>query len=368
MIQLSAIDLWHLCREIKSSLVDSKLDQIYQYDAQTLLLRFHKTGAGKKEILIHVPRALFETAKKPPVARHLSFCSYLRKTIKGTYLTDMGILGFSRTVYFTFTFKDKSYKLICEFYDKGNIILCSQNNDGQYIIDLPSQMQHWSSRTIKKGEAYEVEETKLPFELSQSEFDELISQGNKEGLTPSKFFATKFKLGGFYGRYIIELLQIDDATSLLTLDFNTVMVGLKTLFPEDASKLSPRAYVSKENSIKHTSHIAPFDVLSKKSSISGNSLSELLDAYYAEEETAEYEDAKTRAFDAKVQKLKRILSSQEKVKMKLSSRIEKSDEFAQKLQASAYEVDLLLQNYAKGKKDARIVSEDKKHKTIKVNI
>ena len=76
-------------------------------------------------------------------------------------------------------------------------------------------------------------------------------------------------------------------------------------------------------------------------------LNELLDLYYELEETAQYEDAKTRAYDVKVQKLTRILLAQKKVNVKLTKQAELSEQKANSLQERSYELDKVVQNYLK---------------------
>ena len=123
---LASIELNFLVQELQS-LVDARIDQIFQPQTKEILLIFHKSGTGKLMLRI-LPNFMFITKTKgenpqsPP-----RFCTILRKHLGSARIKSIQQLDSERIVQITFTTKESEFHLFIELFSKGNTILTDKD-------------------------------------------------------------------------------------------------------------------------------------------------------------------------------------------------------------------------------------------------
>src|SRR4030067_2700634 len=127
MKEFSSFDVAAVVQELKETIRDSRVNNIYQLDNKTLLLKLHKTDKPPFNLIMEAGRRLhltsYETEKPetPP-----AFCMALRKYLRNALLTNIEQHEFDRVVLFSFKAKEGVAQLVLELFGDGNIILASE--------------------------------------------------------------------------------------------------------------------------------------------------------------------------------------------------------------------------------------------------
>ena len=119
---IASLELHYLVKELQS-LIDSKVDNIYNPKKEELILQLHIPNKGKQLLRIISGKFLYIASKKQPSQEPSQFCMFLRKHLDNSRLRSIKQLNSERIVEFLFEKQEKK-KLIIEFFGKGNIILC----------------------------------------------------------------------------------------------------------------------------------------------------------------------------------------------------------------------------------------------------
>ncbi len=279
---LSSIEIKYIVEELQT-LIDSKVDQIYQPNNNELILAFHKTNIGRKLLRIVPGTCLYLTSKKSPSPKdQLNFCKFLRKRLLNTRLKAIEQKNMERIIELNFEFKDSKFILITEFFSKGNIILC----DNEYNILSALQFQSWKDRSIKTKVKYEYPPAKK-LVYSLEDFKYLIENSNKESIV--KTLATGLNLGGLYAEELCFRAKIDKTKK--TISEQEIKIVYKELQNLLSAKSQPN-YLP-ENPL-------PIKLHSLETGKSFSTYNEALDAYYSrfivEAQEAEKEDPKLKKY------------------------------------------------------------------------
>ncbi|MFT4312169.1 MAG: NFACT family protein [Candidatus Woesearchaeota archaeon] len=320
----SALDLYYMLQEL--DLQGAKIDQVYQYEQKFFVIRLHKSGQGKKELAICLPDALFLTEFRPSAPQATSFCLYLRKKLSGSFVDSVTQLGFDRRILFTCKRFDSYMYLILELFDKGNLILCSKNEKGDFIIESAAQQQVWSDRTIKKGEVYAFEPRPFAHELTKERFEELVFENNTEQLdenTKQRAIASKLGLGGWYAKLVEPTYE-----------------GVCSLFTK---QLSPHL---------HGSRVVPFAIDSTSQPL--ESMSAGFDQQFEKEQAQEQKPKE----HPQLKKLRAIIQAQTKQQEQLEKTIEQSTQIGEYIYANFETVQEILQSAKLKKKHPLIKKQD----------
>ena len=150
MKAMSNVDIYAISSELGKSLKDARFQKAYQPTKDTILIRFHVPGAGRKDVIfqaglrVHITQYPPQNPKVPP-----SFPMLLRKYLSGATVSEVRQHHFDRIMEIEFQ-KEHKYTLIIELFSKGNIILLDE--DGQIILPLKRKL--WQDRRISSKEPY----------------------------------------------------------------------------------------------------------------------------------------------------------------------------------------------------------------------
>ncbi|XP_017143812.1 nuclear export mediator factor NEMF homolog [Drosophila miranda] len=117
-------------------LVGLRVNQIYDIDNKTYLVRLQGNGAVQKITLLIESGIRFHTTKFewPKNVAPSGFSMKLRKHLKNKRLEKISQLGVDRIVDFQFGSGDAAYHVLLELYDRGNLILTDFELTTLYIL------------------------------------------------------------------------------------------------------------------------------------------------------------------------------------------------------------------------------------------
>ncbi|KAM4853727.1 ribosome quality control complex subunit NEMF [Thomomys bottae] len=128
--RFSTVDLRAVLAELNASLLGMRVNNVYDVDTKTYLIRLQKPDFKATLLLesgIRIHTTEFEWPKNMMPS---SFAMKCRKHLKSRRLVSAKQLGMDRIVDFQFGSDEAAYHLIIELYDRGNIVL----TDYEYLI------------------------------------------------------------------------------------------------------------------------------------------------------------------------------------------------------------------------------------------
>lgn len=170
--QLADIEYFHLCKELNHTLVNSRINKIYQIGENLFKFNFNtssEVGEGKVSLLISLPdyltlsKRVLTTPEKPS-----SFVMNLRKYLDNARLISIEQPSLERILIFNMYAQGSEMKLIFEMFSKGNILLIDSNNK----IVFTYRKEIWKDREVKRGLDYVFPPSKKScFNISKEDFN-----------------------------------------------------------------------------------------------------------------------------------------------------------------------------------------------------
>ncbi len=171
---LSGAALRHLTREFRESLLDSRLENIYQPDPAFFLLRFKSVDRERQQLLLplgglpHISQGTITTPATPSQAAQI-----MRKHLRSGRVTDIGQPGLDRIMWLDIQRQEETRRLVVELFGRGNLMLVQ---DGLLLWVLkPRDYRH---RSLRVGRPYLLPPQGMdPCDLERSELTDHLSQG-----------------------------------------------------------------------------------------------------------------------------------------------------------------------------------------------
>ncbi|RKP34361.1 fibronectin-binding protein A N-terminus-domain-containing protein [Dimargaris cristalligena] len=206
--RFSALDVCASVADIRQKVVDHRLQNIYDVNSKTYLLKFAKPDS-KDFLLIESGIRLHTTDfSRDKATIPSNFCMKLRKHLRTRRLTAVTQLGLDRIVDFEFAGNEHipTYHLITEFYASGNIIL----TDGNYrIMTLLRVVQPNETTRIAVDTIYDIQQFGRPFTpMTQATWEELVAQA-KSGEMVKKFLNQRTVYGPQLSEHIIRTAGLE---------------------------------------------------------------------------------------------------------------------------------------------------------------
>lgn len=315
--ELSSFDVAAVVRELKGTIIGSRVSNLYQLDKRTLLLRLHKTGKPDLNVILEAGRRLHLTSyalEKPQTPP--AFCMALRKHLRNGRLINVDQHEFERVVILSFETGNGCMKLILELFGEGNVILVGE--DGKILQALSYKKMR--DRDILRGVDFQFAPSvgKNPLRTGEEELSEgLKNLGDVEVV---RGIARFLGIGGIYSEEVLLRSGIDKTKKCSELNENET----DSIFNELQELLGQVANGSLEPCIILETADGSVDVVPMKlqryttegfSLQSHTSFNEALDEFYTtvtETEKA-FEGLKTDQIKMETERLKRIVVAQERV-------------------------------------------------------
>jgi predicted ribosome quality control (RQC) complex YloA/Tae2 family protein len=202
---MTSFDIAALTLELIRALQGARINNIYQINSTTLLLKLRQSNNPTLNLLIEAGKRIHLTSyaiDKPLTPS--PFCSALRKYLLNGLIQKIRQIEFERIISFDVKTKYGDFQLVIELFGKGNIILVNQQNQIVHALTY----RRMRDRNIIRGEVFKLPPTAGldPAKASIEYLKKLREIGQTEvviGLT--KLLA----LGGLYAEEVLLNSGID---------------------------------------------------------------------------------------------------------------------------------------------------------------
>lgn len=359
---MTNVDIYTICQELNDLLVGARVDKSFQPTKDTVVMRFHKAGTGRLDLVIqagkriHISQYPLTNPQNPP-----SFPMLLRKRVKGANVVSIKQHNFDRVVEIKMK-KEETYTLIVELFAKGNIILLNEANE----IILPLKRKHWSDRDIssKKEYLFPTEQGINPITITIEEFKGIIASGEEEEIV--RVLATN-GLGSLYAEEIMLNTDISKKTicsNISNEEINTIYNSLKTVFESLEKKEFSPMIVNNEKEVERLIKENPDKKYKAKEDVipinikqyegfekeKFDSFNEACDEFYSSKVKNEITDIQESLWNKKVSKFSKRLEKQEETLQNFEKTIEDSQRKGELLFTNYVQVDNIL-NVIKGARE-----------------
>jgi len=295
--QLSSLELHFLLNEI-NILKNSRIDKIYQPEKYTFIFKFYKASLGKIVLRVDIGQSLFITKQKEGCDETLGFGMFLRKHIGNFFLNNIEQIKPERILKLEFMAKDEIKIMYLEFFGKGNLILCREDD---IIID---SLEHhkFRDRDICPNVKYTHPVMRWNiFEINKPCLIELLKNSSKSALVTC--LAVDLGLGGVYSEEVCALSKIDknkNPKSVGEEEYKLITDSIKYII---SAKHAPCVIYKNDIVVD----CAPFEleVYKEYRKDKPHSISESLEIFYSKTN-----EAKESEFDKKINTIKKIIEEQ----------------------------------------------------------
>ena len=353
--EFTSFDVAAVVRELKGTILDSRVSNVYQLDSKTLLFKLHKPEKPVFGLVLESARRLHLTGyvvEKPLVPP--AFCMALRKYLRNGWLTNIEQYEFERVVVFSFKTKTGGLQLVLELFGEGNIILVDEKGEILHALAY-KRMQ---DRNILRGEVFVFAPPsgKNPSKVSEKEFrEELRNFGDVEVV---RGLARFLSIGGVYAEEALLRAGVDKTKPCNTLggsDVDAIFDSLQGLLSQVLTgELEPCVVLDEAGGFVD---VVPFRLRRyegfKRQLYS--SFDEALDEFYVRAAAVERARGGLEVEELKREaaRLKRIVESQEKALVEARAEAVKDRSVGDAIYAHAGELQALLDRFTDAKKSGK---------------
>jgi len=340
--EMTSFDIAALVYELNQTIKNARIENIYQINNATLLLRLHKPNQPTIQLHIEAGRRVHLTSYvltkpfKPP-----AFCMALRKYLRNGKITDVEQHEFERIITLKIGTREGVFQLIIELFGEGNIILVNQ----QGIVKIAHTYRKMRDRNILRNETfrYAPPSGKNPVQISRTQMDEIENFGQLEIVRA----LTKFlSIGGLYAEELLLLAGVDKNTPCKTLteqQLDNIFTQLKTLLSNlSERKLDPAVIIDEKGEWIDVTPIGlkRYEGLKRKPHKTFN---EALDEYYAQTTQLGRVSEAQKEYERELGKQQRMLQDQQKTLEDLRRAVEQNKRMGDLIYTRFSELQLLVQ-------------------------
>jgi predicted ribosome quality control (RQC) complex YloA/Tae2 family protein len=374
--EFTSFDVAAVVRELKESIVNSRVSNIYQLNEDTVLLKLRGADGTVFTLVLEAGKRLHLTSytlKKPLVPP--AFCMALRKHLRGSWLTGIEQYEFERVV--VFHFKGKIvFRLFLELFGEGNIILV----DGENRIVQALHYKRMRDRNVLRGEAFLFAPPigQNPMKISKQAFlDGLRSFGDVEVV---RALARFLGIGGVYSEEVLLRLKIEKTArcnSLKTFQVEAIYNCLQELISQvSGGKLEPTIVFDESDEFFDVTplRLKRYEGMKHQTYLRFN---EALDEFYARTAVLEEVEAAGEKVDElrwEMERLVRVIAEQEKALKEAEQDAKKYRQIGDAIYVYSKELQTLLNKFLADRKAGKewneIVSEISvgKHQGLKPHL
>ena len=147
---LTSLDILAVVKELESALISARIENIYELESGSFLLRMH-SKSGQENIIVDSGRRLNLTRYKQQVPeKPTPQATQLRHYLLPSKIVSIGQVDFDRIICMDLMKGDQSIKLYFELFGDGNIIVA----DGEGIVRYALHSKEMKDRIIRYGVPY----------------------------------------------------------------------------------------------------------------------------------------------------------------------------------------------------------------------
>ncbi|MGD6933534.1 MAG: ribosome rescue protein RqcH [Candidatus Bathyarchaeia archaeon] len=219
--EFTSFDVAAAVKELKGFVLDSRVNNIYQFDQKTIVFKLHKTSMSSIRVVVEAGRRIHSTvyAEESP-AEPPAFCMMLRQYLRDSWLDSLEQYEFERIVVLGFRTKTGVLRLAVELFGDGNLILINPDN----VIIQALFYKRMRDRNILHGEKFLFPPSsgKNPLKLSESDLQAAFNDSGDVEVV--RVLARSIGLGGVYAEEV--LLRAGVEKTLLCKDLTAVDVAV----------------------------------------------------------------------------------------------------------------------------------------------
>jgi len=335
---LTAFDIAILSRELDSELTGYYIDNIYQVNPFTLLLKLNKPGEPPKQLVLQSGRRAHLTGYKLKKPKTPSvFCSALRKYLINAKIQKIEQYDFERLISLTASKAQQTYQLIVELFSKGNIVLLEAGGRVLHALSY----RRMKDRDILRDEVFAYPK---PSGLDPR----IANRGDLAKLREVKGAVVRaltrlLAVGGLYAEEFLFSAGIDKNKESATLTDEE----LDRLYVAISDTVSRLEHV--EPSIVFDEAERPLDVLPFPLKIYSAlpmkrypSLNAALDEYFTSYMFEKEAESLTTAYESRVAEHQRILAEQTSKLTELKSEVERNRHIGELIHRHVYDLQRLI--------------------------
>ncbi|MDD1774998.1 MAG: NFACT family protein, partial [Methanobacterium sp.] len=227
MKAMSNVDIYAISSELTRLLKDARFQKAYQPSKDTVLIRFHIPGSGRRDVVFQAGLRV-HTTQYPPLNPKVppNFPMLLRKYLSGATVSEVRQHHFDRILEIEFQ-KEHKFTLIIELFSKGNIILLDE--EGQIILPLKRKL--WQDRRITSKETYKYppERGINPLHAGKDELKQLFENSTTDIIRT----LAKSGFGGLYAEEIVLRTDVDkdkEASEITDEELDSIYNSLREVF------------------------------------------------------------------------------------------------------------------------------------------
>jgi predicted ribosome quality control (RQC) complex YloA/Tae2 family protein len=361
--EFTSFDVAVIVHELKEAIVNSRVNNIYQFDAKTLLLKLHKIDNPPLRLVMEAGRRLHLTAyalENPHVPP--AFCMALRKHLRGAWITNVDQYEFERIVTVYVKTKTGMQRLILELFGEGNIILTGEG--GEILQALI--FKRMRDRNILRNEIFQFPPPsgKNPFKVTREELEKTLKDlGDVEVV---RAIARFLGVGGVYAEEILLRANVEKTkhcNALTDSEVGAIFDGFQSLLSSvSGSKTEPSIVLAEDDSFMD---VVPFRLKRYEAFKSQpySSFNQALDEFYMRVTAAEKAVASIEVDKLKqeAERLKRVIAEQEQALRETEAKTERDKRVGNVIYAHSSELQALLDKFAPAQREGKewntIISE-----------
>jgi len=349
---MTSFDIAALTPELNQLIKDTRINNIYQINHNTLLLKLRRPSHPPLHLLIeagkrlHLTSYAVEKLQKPP-----AFCMALRKYLRNGEVKGIHQHEFERIITIDISRKEGNFQLISELFGDGNIILVNPENK----ILQALAYRRMRDRNILRGEVFQhaPPSGRNPIKQTRQDFSEIRGLEQLEIVRA----LTKFlSIGGLYAEEILLRAQVDKnvlCESLTEQDLDKIFSQLqKILSIIKNGNPEPCIVINKESEWIDVTPL-PLKKYAPLTQRMYKTFNEALDDYYMEIALKEGVVEAAKGVEQELARQQRILESQRKALGDLKGQIERSKGIGDTIYMHFNDLQLLLQKIIDEKRSGK---------------
>ena len=360
--EFTSFDVAATVRELKESVLGSHVNNVYQLDGKTLLLKLHKVDHPPLQLILNAGRRLHLTSytvNKPP--RPTAFCMALRGYLRNARLLSIEQYEFERVVVFSLKTSAGVFSMVLELFGDGNVILVGDDNR----ILQALMYKRMRDRNILRREVFQFAPSigKNPLKVTLEDLSDGLKASS--GVEVVRALARVLGIGGEYSEETLIRASIEktrDCEGLNGDEVSAIYGSLNGLLSQvGTGVLEPSIVLDKEGEMLD---VVPFKL---KLYMHGgfqfqnySCFNEALDEFYTRVSAVE-ESARAinvDEFKREAERLKRIIAEQEKLLTMGEAKADMDRRIGNAIFAHVGELQIILDELSVGKqtgKDLRAV-------------
>ncbi len=361
--EFTSFDVAAVVCELKEVIIGSHVNNVYQLDTKTLLLKLHKTDKPAFRLVLEAGRRLHLTSyelEKPSMPP--AFCMALRKYLRNSWLTNVEQYEFERVIIFSFKIKGSPLQLVLELFGDGNIILLDEKNKILHAL-LCKRMR---DRNIIRNEPFMFAPSsgKNPSKINREELQEGLKDfGDVEVV---RAIARFLSIGGVYAEETLAQAGVDKTKLCKILNEGEIdaifdcLNGLLSQLSKD--HLKPCVVLDNAGAFVD---VVPFKLRRYEGFAcqTYGSFNDALDEFFVRAKAVEKASAGIEVNDlrSEAERLGRIIADQKKVLAESEAKAEEDKRVGDVIYAHSGELHVLLDRFLKDRQSEKewntIVSE-----------